>query len=98
MAKRTRATKINTLLEIEDFKKVLAEKIVEKYKTNIHAFSISKQAKDLGLDKGLSGYLSKNGATSLKVLNILAEHFKMGTIIKETEIVKKVNYTLCQEV
>ena len=97
MAKRTRPAKVDTILELENFKLLLAEKILERYKTNIYAFSLSKQAKDLGLNKNLSGYLSKNGATSLKALNILAKHFGLGTIKKETTIVKNVNYILCQE-
>lgn len=74
------------------FKKELRKGIKDKYSMSVSAFSKSEKAKKLGLSKNLSVYLTPNGGTSIKVLNILAKDLKIPGIKKKTIVTRNCIY------
>ncbi len=80
-------------VKLEALKGQIKGKIKSTYNMNVSEFSKTRVAKQLGVGKNLSIYLS-NGSTSFPALEKLCRHFKLGELKREVVVERTYFYTL----
>lgn len=79
-------------IALTDLKKLVKDKILEKYGMSIAEFSKSEEAAKLGVDSNLPFYLTPKGSFSFNVFETLVKELGLGNLKREVVIKKDVNY------
>lgn len=92
MARIMKETPKEREIEISEIKEMLTKRIIDKY-GSVWNFITSEDGEKFG-GKKLQPYLSANGPISYDKFRALMKFFKMGTLKKETNVVRTTKYFL----
>lgn len=91
-ARRHVAQEENKAINSEELMVTLKSKILEDF-GSFAKFADSKLVKSWGFTSSSAyHYLMVKKVTSFPLLKLLCEHYKMGTLVKKTHMVKTVSY------